>query len=76
MKHIKDTFLVVSDYNWLPENIEESWVHKLTDNYLIYDKYHRYEQSDKVKHQKNVGQNIYDMFDFIVKNSKIFSFTV
>ena len=67
-KHIKDNFLVVSDYNWLPENIEESWVHKLTDNYLIYDKYHRYEQSDKVKHQKNVGQNIYDMFDFIVEN--------
>lgn len=64
-KYIKDNFLVVSDYNWLPENLEESWVHKLSDNYLIYDRYHRYQESNRVKWQKNVGQNIYDIFDFV-----------
>lgn len=68
MKYIKNNFLVISDYNWLPENIEDSWVDKLSDNYLIYDRYHRFEQSHKIKHQKNVGQNIYDIFDFIVEN--------
>jgi hypothetical protein len=68
MKHIKDNFLVVSDYNWLPENLKDSWVDEYSDNYVIYDKYHRFEESNKVKHQKNVGQNIYDMFDFIVEN--------
>jgi hypothetical protein len=62
---IKKNFLVVSDYNWLPENLEESWVCKYTDNYLIYDRAHRFQESDKIKWQKNVGQNIYDMFDFI-----------
>lgn len=66
MKHIKNNFLVVSDYSWLPQDIEDSWVHKYSDNYLIYDKAHRLPQSDKVKWQKNVGQNHYDMFDFIV----------
>ena len=68
MKHIKDNFLVVSDYNWLPDNLEESWVHKYSDNYLIYDRYHRYPESDKVKHQTNVGQNMYDIFDYIITN--------
>ena len=68
MKHIKENFLVVSDYNWLPDNLEESWVNKYSDNYLIYDRYHRYPESDKVKWQKNVGQNHYDMFDFIINN--------
>ena len=66
MSIIKKNFLVVSDYNWLPQNIEESWVHKYADNYLIYDRAHRLEENDKVKWQKNVGQNIYDLFDFIV----------
>lgn len=66
LKKIKKNFLVVSDYNWLPQNLEESWVCKYTDNYLIYDRAHRFEESDKVKHQKNVGQNVYDIFDFIV----------
>tara|TARA_B100001094_G_scaffold127894_1_gene123937 strand:+ start:7114 stop:7902 length:789 start_codon:yes stop_codon:yes gene_type:complete len=65
---IKNNFLVVSDYNWLPDNLEDSWIHKYTDNYLIYDKYHRdnWQESDKIIKQKNVGQNHYDMFDFIV----------
>jgi hypothetical protein len=66
-KKIQKNFVVASDYNWLPENIEDSWVHKYTDNYLIYDKFHRFKESDKIKHQLNVGQNIYDMFDFIVR---------
>ncbi len=65
MKHITSNFLVISDYNWLPQNIEESWVHKYSDNYLIYDRAHRLEQSNRVQWQQNVGQNIYDMFDFI-----------
>jgi len=65
-KKIHTNFIVVSDYNWLPEKIEDSWVHQYTDNYLIYDKFHRFPESDKVKHQLNVGQNIYDMLDFII----------
>ncbi len=66
MKLIEKNFLVVSDYNWLPQNIEESWVHKYTDNYLIYDRANRWEETDKIKKQVNLGQNIYDMFDFII----------
>ena len=62
MSLIKENFLVVSDYNWLPEKIEDSWVHKWTNNYLIYDRAHRFKESDKVKHQINVGQNIFDIF--------------
>lgn len=68
MKYIKKNFLVVSDYNWLPDNLKDSWVEKYSDNYIIFDKFHRYEVSDKVIHQKNVGQNIYDMLDFIINN--------
>lgn len=69
-KLIKDNFLVVSDYNWLPDNLEESWIHKYTDNYLIYDKFHRdiWTESTKIIKQKNVGQNHYDMFDFIISH--------
>tara|TARA_R110001599_G_scaffold34197_2_gene109694 strand:+ start:1007 stop:1738 length:732 start_codon:yes stop_codon:yes gene_type:complete len=68
MKIIESNFLVVSDYNWLPENLEDSWVHKWTDNYLIYDRAHRFQESDKVRHQINVGQNIFDIFYFIIDN--------
>lgn len=60
--------LVITDYNFLPDKIEESWVYEYTDNYLIYDKAHRYVESDKIKHQPNVGANIYDIFDFIFNN--------
>lgn len=67
-KLIKSNFLVVSDYNWLPDDISDSWVDKFSDNYLILDRYHRYKETEKVKHQINVGQNIYDMFDFIISN--------
>lgn len=65
MKLIESNFLVISDYNWLPQNLEESWVHKYSDNYLIYDRAHRWEDSERTKRQVNVGQNIYDMFDFM-----------
>ena len=68
MKTIKTNFLVASDYNWLPNDVEESWVHKWADNYLIYDRAHRYEESERVVHQTNVGQNIYDIFYFIINH--------
>ena len=41
-------FLVITDYNFLPDKIEESWVYEYTDNYLIYDKAHRFEESEKI----------------------------
>lgn len=59
--------LVISDYNWLPQDIENSWITSYTDNYLILDRYHRLKESSKVKWQDNVGQNVYDIFDFIDK---------
>ena len=61
-------FLVVTDFGVLPENLSQSWVEEYTDNYLIYDRVHRFEESDKIKHQVNVGANIYDIFDFISNN--------
>ena len=61
-------FLVVTDFGFLPENLSQSWVEEYTDNYLIYDRVHRFEESDKIKHQVNVGANIYDIFDFISNN--------
>lgn len=63
---IESNFLVISDYYWLPEDINDSWVAKSTSNYLIYDRASRYLESEKVVHQKNVGQNVYDLFDFII----------
>ena len=68
MKIINKNFVVVSDYNWLPDNLEDSWVDRWCENYLIYDRYHRFSESDKMKRQKNVGQNVYDMFHFILEN--------
>lgn len=70
MKIANDSFFVITDWNWLPDNLEESWVHKISDNYLIYDRKHRWPECDKIIHQKNVGQNIYDMFDYIITNYK------
>jgi len=67
-KLITNSFVVASDYNWLPEDLEKSWVHEYAEKYLIYDKFHRFDESEKVKLQPNVGQNIHDMFDFIVTN--------
>ena len=61
-------FLVVTDYNFLPIDLSTSWVEEYSNDYLIYDRSHRFKENDKVKHQKNVGANIYDIFDFIVTN--------
>lgn len=63
-----NAFMVITDYNVLPLDLEKSWIPEYTDNYLIYDKAHRFEESNKIKHQPNVGVNIYDMFDFISNN--------
>ena len=59
---------VISDYNWLDPDLSKAWFSKFTTNYIIYDKFHRLEETNNVKRQKNVGQNVYDMFDFIVNN--------
>ena len=60
--------LVITDFNFLPMDLKTSWVEEYTDNYLIYDRAHRFEENNKIKHQKNVGANIYDIFDFIINN--------
>lgn len=44
------------------------WIYNYTNNYLIYDKTNTLQETDNIKHQKNVGYNIYDMFHFIVNN--------
>jgi hypothetical protein len=43
-------------------------VDKYTDNYIVYDKTGELLESDKIKHLKNVGYNIYDYFYFIIEN--------
>lgn len=60
--------IIVSDYGWLDTPIEDSWLKKISINYLIFDKKHRLPISSNVIHQKNVGQNIYDIFDYIYLN--------
>ena len=59
---------VISDYNWLPPDEADWWFVPLCDKYLVFDKYHRFNSSPSVIRQKNVGQNIYDMLDFICTN--------
>jgi len=61
-------FLVVTDFNFLPDDLSQSWVEEYTENYLIYDRAHRFTETDRIKHQINVGANIYDIFDFIATN--------
>ena len=56
---------VISDYNWLPPDEADWWFVPLCDQYLVFDKFHRFNSSPSVIRQKNVGQNIYDMLDFI-----------
>ncbi len=66
---LKSPFFVITDYNHLPQDLSTSWVNKYANgNYLIYDRSDRWEETDKIKKQINVGENIYDMFDFIVNN--------
>jgi hypothetical protein len=63
-----DAFFVITDYNHLPDNISDSWIGKYAKNYLIYDKANRWAENENIKNQINVGQSVYDMFDFIVNN--------
>ena len=57
---------VISDYNWLDSNLDKCWFNEFTSDYIIYDKFHRFEESNNLIRQKNVGQNVYDLFDFII----------
>lgn len=62
-------FFVITDYNHLPQDLSQSWIPKYAgENYLIYDRADRWAETDKIKKQINVGENIYDMADFIVNN--------
>ena len=45
-----------------------SWINRYTKNYIIYDKCGEFEESDRIIHQKNVGYNIFDIFNFIITN--------
>ena len=66
---VNSPFFVITDYNHLPHDLSQSWLPRYTnDNYLIYDRADRWEETDKIKKQINVGENVYDMADFIVKN--------
>jgi hypothetical protein len=63
-----DAFFVITDYNHLPQDISKSWINKYAKNYLIYDKSGRWEENENIKTQINVGQSVYDMFDYILNN--------
>lgn len=49
-------------------NTDFSWIDNYTDNYIIYDKTETLIETDKIRHQKNLGYNIYDYLTFIVDN--------
>lgn len=61
---------VISDYNWIENEIKESWVGHHFSSYQIFDKFHRevWINNPDVIHQKNSGQNIYDLLDYIINN--------
>lgn len=62
-------YFIITDYNHLPDDISKSWIAKYAkNNYVIFDRADRWIESDNIKKQINVGENIYDMFDFIVEN--------
>jgi hypothetical protein len=63
-----ESFFIITDYNHLPQDLSQSWIPKYAKNFLIYDRANRWEENDNIKKQINVGENIYDMFDFIVNN--------
>jgi len=62
-------FFIITDYNHLSQDLSTSWIPKYAgNNYLLYDRADRWSENENIKKQKNVGENIYDMFDFIVNN--------
>lgn len=65
-----DIKAIISDYNWLEDDLNKSWVAKYFKNFVILDKYHRPHWSNdcRVISQENVGQNIYDMLDYVINN--------
>lgn len=56
-------FWVVTSYK-----TDFSWIDNYTSNYIIYDKSAELAETDRIKHQKNVGYNIYDICYFIINN--------
>lgn len=63
-----EKFFIITDYNHLPDDLSTSWVPKYAERYLIYDRADRWQENENIKKQVNVGENIYDMADFIVTN--------
>jgi len=65
-----DIKAIISDYNWLEDDLDKSWVAKYFKNFVILDKYNRpqWSNDDRVISQENVGQNIYDMLDYVINN--------
>lgn len=44
------------------------WIDGYTSDYLVYDKTCSLEETNKIKHQKNIGYNIYDILYYIINN--------
>ena len=47
---------VISDYNWLDKDLSKGWFSELKSNYIIYDKFHRFEESNIVIRQKMLSE--------------------
>jgi len=58
------------DKLWIVTSYETdfSWIDRYTSNYIIYDKSGKLQETDRVRHQINVGYNIYDICYFIINN--------
>ena len=56
---------IVNCYN---QNID--WIGQYTNDYIVYDKSGHLQETQRIKHQKNVGYNIYDYMDYIISNYK------
>jgi len=56
-------FFVVSNYF---NNVD--WIEDYTDDYIIFDKSNSLPEGEKIVKLENVGQNIFDIFCFIVYN--------
>ena len=57
--------LIITDFNHLPENPKDFWMNEYTDNYIVYDKAHRFNETNKIIHKENLGSNIHEIFEFI-----------